>query len=57
MESSEMENPPAVVEQNQAEFDGIDLSYLNCLHWIILSRRDDMFSYVMDNYFKPGSKT
>jgi hypothetical protein len=55
--NSELENLPAIITQNKAEFDGIDLSYLNCLHWIILSRRDDLFSFVMEEFFKPGSKT
>jgi hypothetical protein len=37
--------------------EGIPINKLNCLHWIILSKNKDIFNYVMNNYFKPGSKT
>jgi hypothetical protein len=46
-----------VIAQHQKDFDCVNLASFNVLHWIILSRRDDLFSFVMDNYFKAGAKT
>ena len=30
---------------------------LNCLHWIIIAKRDDIYKYVMESFFKSGVKT
>ena len=37
--------------------EGIPIINLNCLHWVILSKNKETFNYVMNNYFKAGSKT
>lgn len=37
--------------------EAIPLSRLNCLHWIIFAKRDDMYKYVMENFFTSGAKT
>ena len=51
------ESEPEIVKQNALEFECIDSKKLNCLHWVICARRDDLFNYVIESYFKQAMNT
>lgn len=38
------------------DLDGIDYKSMNCLHWILYAKRDDIFSWVMENFYKSQVK-
>lgn len=45
------------LEECLSVLEGIPVSSMNLLHWIIVAKRDDMYFYVAENFFKSGSKT
>ena len=51
------EKLPGSLKGFEKEFECIDLSKLNALHWIICSNREDLMNYVLDTYFKAGQKS
>lgn len=38
------------------ELEKIDMSKLNCLHWVILAGRDDLFEELITRFFTPSAK-
>jgi hypothetical protein len=48
---------PSSLKGFEKEFECMDLSKLNALHWIICSNREDLMNYVLDTYFKAGQKS